>query len=1065
MAETALSLARQHVFPKLLEAVNMMRDLPKEIAELKDELESFQYFINETDEVVEAEEDSNRRDRMSKRLMKLREATFRMEDVIDEYVLIEENQPQEDPRCVALLCEAVEFIKTQISRLQIAHKIRDVKSLASAARDGFETHFPLDPRPSNSRGNENVNWDKLRMDPLFVKEDEVVGLDGPRTILTNWLREGRNGRTVISVIGIPGVGKTTLAKQVFDKVHNDFECHALITVSQSYSVEELLRDMIQKLCKERKEDPPQNVSKMGRSSLIEEVRDRLHEKRYVVLFDDVWNEKFWDEIESALIDDNNKSRIIITTRYEKVAVVCKKSSFIEVHKLEEPLSEDESFRLFCRKAFMYGSSGGCPEELKDISLEIVRKCKGLPLAIVAIGGVLSQKDESPHEWKLFNQNLSLELERNSELNNITKILGLSYHDLPMHLRSCLLYFGMYPEDCEIESDRVIRQWMAEGFVRHEIGKTLEEVAEEDLLGLIRRNLVQVSSSSIDGKVKRCRVHDLIHEMILRKAKDRGFCGYIGRNEECVSSGIVRRLIITAEDDLIARVESTPIQSILFIEERRTTLTEEDFVRKIISSSVWTEDMMCIRDRVAVVCKKSSCIEVHKLEEPLSEDESFRLFCRKAFMYGLIRRNLVQVSSSSIDGKVKRCRVHDLIHEMILRKAKDSGFCGYIGRNDECVSSGIVRRLIITAEDDLIASVESSLIQSILFIEERRTTLTEEDFVRKIISSSVWTEDMVRKILANYRSLKVLDFEGAYISCVPENFEHLIHLRYLSLRRTGAMSLPSIGKLHNLETLDIRDTNVRYIPTGVYNLRKLRHFLADEVTEIEWMYIGRLKSLQKIPIVSTTDLGEAIREVGKLKQLRVLRVKHIGKDDEKTLCSAINEMQQLEALHIEAADYYISDVIDLNITSPLSRLRKLFLDIKLKGLPNWIPQLQNLVKLNLRRTVLTNDELQSLKDMPRLLILHLCFGFKGETLHFQCGGFQRLKKMHLDYLLNLNSILIDSGALHSLEYLWLKRLRKLKTVPVGIQHLKNLKLVQITSMPTEFELSILPIAEQQQWILQ
>ncbi|XP_027931640.1 disease resistance protein RPM1-like [Vigna unguiculata] len=914
MAETALSLARQHVFPKLLEAVNMMRDLPKEVAELKDELESFQYFINETDEVVEAEEDSNRRDRMSKRLMKLREATFRMEDVIDEYVLIEENQPQEDPRCVALLCEAVEFIKTQISRLQIAHKIRDVKSLASAARDGFETHFPLDPRPSNSRGNENVNWDKLRMDPLFVKEDEVVGLDGPRTILTNWLREGRNGRTVISVIGIPGVGKTTLAKQVFDKVHNDFECHALITVSQSYSVEELLRDMIQKLCKERKEDPPQNVSKMGRSSLIEEVRDRLHEKRYVVLFDDVWNEKFWDEIESALIDDNNKSRIIITTRYEKVAVVCKKSSFIEVHKLEEPLSEDESFRLFCRKAFMYGSSGGCPEELKDISLEIVRKCKGLPLAIVAIGGVLSQKDESPHEWKLFNQNLSLELERNSELNNITKILGLSYHDLPMHLRSCLLYFGMYPEDCEIESDRVIRQWMAEGFVRHEIGKTLEEVAEEDLLGLIRRNLVQVSSSSIDGKVK-------------------------------------------------------------------------------------------------------------------------------------------------------RCRVHDLIHEMILRKAKDSGFCGYIGRNDECVSSGIVRRLIITAEDDLIASVESSLIQSILFIEERRTTLTEEDFVRKIISSSVWTEDMVRKILANYRSLKVLDFEGAYISCVPENFEHLIHLRYLSLRRTGAMSLPSIGKLHNLETLDIRDTNVRYIPTGVYNLRKLRHFLADEVTEIEWMYIGRLKSLQKIPIVSTTDLGEAIREVGKLKQLRVLRVKHIGKDDEKTLCSAINEMQQLEALHIEAADYYISDVIDLNITSPLSRLRKLFLDIKLKGLPNWIPQLQNLVKLNLRRTVLTNDELQSLKDMPRLLILHLCFGFKGETLHFQCGGFQRLKKMHLDYLLNLNSILIDSGALHSLEYLWLKRLRKLKTVPVGIQHLKNLKLVQITSMPTEFELSILPIAEQQQWILQ
>jgi len=124
-----------------------------------------------------------------------------------------------------------------------------------------------------------------------------------------------------------------------------------------------------------------------------------------------------------------------------------------------------------------------------------------------------------------------------------------------------------------------------------------------------------------------------------------------------------------------------------------------------------------------------------------------------------------------------------------------------------------------------------------------------------------------------------------------------------------------------------------------------------------------------------------------------------------------------------------------------------------------------VKLSLRRTGLANDELQSLKDMPRLLILHLCFGLEGETLHFQCGGFHKLKKLHLDHLLNLNSILVDSGALNSLEYLCLKRLFKLKTIPVGIQHLKNLKLVEIICMPTEFEERIVPIAEQQHWILQ
>ncbi|WVY93408.1 hypothetical protein V8G54_032496 [Vigna mungo] len=105
MAETVVSFASQHVLPKFLEAVKMLRDLPKEVAEVVDELESFQDFIHDADKVAEAEEDKNRRDRIRKRLMKLREAAFRMEDVIDDYVICDEKQPEEDPRCADLLCE------------------------------------------------------------------------------------------------------------------------------------------------------------------------------------------------------------------------------------------------------------------------------------------------------------------------------------------------------------------------------------------------------------------------------------------------------------------------------------------------------------------------------------------------------------------------------------------------------------------------------------------------------------------------------------------------------------------------------------------------------------------------------------------------------------------------------------------------------------------------------------------------------------------------------------------------------------------------------------------------
>ncbi|RZB51278.1 Disease resistance protein RPM1 [Glycine soja] len=371
MAETAVSLAGKHALPKILEAIKMVRDLPKEVRDITDELESFQDLINDADKVAEAEQDDGRRHRIKERVMRLREAAFCMEDVIDEYNISCEDKQPGDPRCAALLCEAVDFIKTQILRIQSAYKIQDVKSLVHAERDGFQTHIPLEPRLTSSRGNQDVTWQKLRMDPLFIEEDDVVGLDGPRDTLKNWLTKGREKRTVISVVGIPGVGKTTLAKQVYDQVRNNFECHALITVSQSYSAEGLLRRLLDELCKLKKENPPKDVSKM--ESLTEEVRNRLRNKRYVVLFDDVWNGKFWDHIESAVIDNKNGSRILITTRDEKVAGYCKKSSFVEVLKLEEPLTEEESLKLFS-KAFQYSFDGDCPEELKDISLQIVRKC-------------------------------------------------------------------------------------------------------------------------------------------------------------------------------------------------------------------------------------------------------------------------------------------------------------------------------------------------------------------------------------------------------------------------------------------------------------------------------------------------------------------------------------------------------------------------------------------------------------------------------------------------------------------------------------------------------------------
>jgi disease resistance protein RPM1 len=141
-----------------------------------------------------------------------------------------------------------------------------------------------------------------------------------------------------------------------------------------------------------------------------------------VVFDNVWKLQFWDIVKHALPCNNRGSRIIITTRSDHVGTCCKESSSDQIHKLQ-PLSQEKAWELFCRKAFQSEFQRSCPRELVRLSLDIVRKCEGLPLAIVAIGGLLSMKEKFPSEWQKMYDGLSSELESNPHLTSITKILS------------------------------------------------------------------------------------------------------------------------------------------------------------------------------------------------------------------------------------------------------------------------------------------------------------------------------------------------------------------------------------------------------------------------------------------------------------------------------------------------------------------------------------------------------------------------------------------------------------------------------------------------------------------
>lgn len=211
------------------------------------------------------------------------------------------------------------------------------------------------------------------------------------------------------------------------------------------------------------------------------------------------------------------SRIIITTRIANIATFSSNQSKVYIRK---PLSPEESWSLFCKKAFR---GKLCPPHLKNLSRQILKKCEGLPLAIVAIGGLLFGKDVQ--EWEMISCNLATELESNDVMQNFRKILSLSYNDLHYNLKNCFMYLGVFPEDCVIECATLIRLWIAEGFVKEREGMTLGEVAQRYLKELVNRSLVQIVETTLDGRIRSCRIHDLMRESILSKLRDINFISF------------------------------------------------------------------------------------------------------------------------------------------------------------------------------------------------------------------------------------------------------------------------------------------------------------------------------------------------------------------------------------------------------------------------------------------------------------------------------------------------------------------------------------------------------------
>ncbi|XP_065631307.1 disease resistance protein RPM1 [Quercus suber] len=475
MAERVVSSLIDRLVPLLTQEAKLLRGIHGEVADIKDELDSIQSFLKDADARAAAEEDMS--EGVKTWVKQLTEVAFRIDVAIDQYLLQVAPHGPHRRGFTGFVHKTTHSLKTLKPRHKIASEIQDIKASVQKIKARSERYGFQSTGQGSSSGARNVRWQDPRMASFFLEDVDVVGIESPKDELLGWLIKGDSYRTVVSVVGMGGLGKTTLAKKVCDHhmMREHFDCHAWISVSQSYNMMDLVRSMVKQFCEARKEFPPEGIDSADMMSLISKAREYLQEKRYVVVFDDVWEIDFWGEIEHALPDNTEGPRILITTRKLDVANFYKKSSRVKVHNLQ-PLPPNKAWELFCKRAFQFELGGHCPPMLEKLSHDILGKCEGLPLAIVAIGGLLSTKDKTLYEWQKLHDSLGFELGINPHLAGVSKILSLSFEDLPYNLKSCFLYLGMYPEDDSIRCRRLIRQWIAEGFVKAKEGKTLEDVA-------------------------------------------------------------------------------------------------------------------------------------------------------------------------------------------------------------------------------------------------------------------------------------------------------------------------------------------------------------------------------------------------------------------------------------------------------------------------------------------------------------------------------------------------------------------------------------------------------------
>ncbi|XP_016484997.1 disease resistance protein RPP13-like [Nicotiana tabacum] len=550
MVDAFVSFAVEKLGDFLIQEVALRISLRQDVRWLRNELLFMQSFLKD------AEQKQNEDKRVQQWVFEINSIANDAVAILETYISMAEESDDHGFASRLKACACICRKETKFYNIS-----KEIQSLKKRVMDISRKRETYGIRDINNAGegtsNQSAMVRTLRRTTSYIDDDHIfVGFRDVVESLLAELLKAEPRRSVISIYGMGGLGKTTLARNLYNSptVVSSFQTRTWICVSQEYNTMDLLRNIIKSI-QGRTKESLDLLEKMTEADLEIHLRGLLQECKYLLVVDDVWQKEAWESLKRAFPDSKNGSKVIITTRKEDVAKRADDKGF--VYKLRF-LREEESWDLFCRKLL---DVQAMVPAMGRLARDMVDKCGGLPLAIVVLSGLLSHK-RGLQEWQKVKAQLWRHMKDDSI--EISYILSLSYNDLSTVLKQCFLYFGIFPEDHLIYVDNIVWSWMAEGFIPEGEEKT-EDVAERFLNELIRRSLIQVVGTSWKTDV-RCKMHDLLRDLAVQKALEVKLFDIYDPRKHSISSLCVRHIIHgQAQRYLSLDLSNLKLRSIMFLD--------------------------------------------------------------------------------------------------------------------------------------------------------------------------------------------------------------------------------------------------------------------------------------------------------------------------------------------------------------------------------------------------------------------------------------------------------------------------------------------------------------------